>query len=88
MVCFVSESERRNYGQCTWMFYCALFFWPKQSQQTYLEQDEDEEQLVDDSNTKPEPPVSYKEREREKRDELLDINVTSAERENKYMNKQ
>lgn len=29
---------------------------------THLEQDEDEEQLVDDSDTKPESPVSYRER--------------------------
>lgn len=33
-------------------------------QHTHLEKDEDEEQLIDDSDTKPEPPVSYKERER------------------------
>lgn len=29
---------------------------------TNLEQDEDEEQFVDDSDTKPESPVSYRER--------------------------
>lgn len=31
-------------------------------QHTNLEQDKDEEQLVDDTDTKPKPPVSYRER--------------------------
>lgn len=35
-------------------------------QQTHLEQDEDEKQLVDDSDTKPEPPISYNKREKVK----------------------
>lgn len=39
------------------LYYLFLFYHPRKA--AYLEEDEDEKQLVDHTNTQPKPPVSY-----------------------------